>query len=231
MKLFRTLLGAFFLISATSVWGWQAQTPYGFVRSVVKELGNTVKTNGVKSEKQSAPVENKQALRFTPDPAVRRRYLEDLIGRMQGDPGVTAYYQEHFSASDPLESAAKIMAPLGLRSDDVADALTYFVVTHWMAANKQIAYPTARQIAPLRERVAHVLLKRVDDPNFTNQMKQEGAEYAMSAGMFVSLDSLDTNGEPARLVEVSARIKSQIDTMGLDLATLELGPNGFEVAK
>jgi hypothetical protein len=175
---------------------------------------------------------NPAALRYTPSLPQRQRNLAGMVTSAEREqPGAGSSLQGFLSAGDPVAITSGIIAPLGLKTDNLADALTFYLLSHWMVVNRQSGWPGRSQVLGLRGQVERGLLASGQFQSAPNAEKQKTAESMMISGLLAIGAYAGAEGNAEATANVAAYAAQNVKGMGLDLAALELGPNGFEKVK
>jgi hypothetical protein len=181
----------------------------------------------------NAVAANAVSLRFTPNLATRKRNLANFVSKMRAQsPGNAAQMEQMFRSTDIFAVMAQGLAPMGLRVDNVADAYATYWITAWEASRGIGGQPTPRaQAQAVKMQAAKGLLIAPEFARATPIQKQEFAEALLIQAALISASMEGAAGDDAQLEAVGAAVRKGASAMGLELAAMELGPNGFGPAK
>ncbi len=180
----------------------------------------------------SRPVANPATLRFVPNLATRQRNLAAFVSSSERETsGAGASLKAFFDAGDPVTVTTGVIAPLGLETDNLADVLTFYMFSHWMAVNGITTMPSRAQIAGLRNQMERALLASRQFDRTPNADKQKAAESMMISGLLTIGALAGAEGSAASTSAVSARAAQNVKGIGLDLAALKLTSQGLVAAR
>ncbi len=168
---------------------------------------------------------------YRPSPSISARLQREFLSRIRWSAGIEVRdsLANAFAERSPGEIWQELVAPDGLTTDNVADALTAYWVLNWVAANG--AYSVEVDSRPVQRQLRQAF---ANDPNFlklSDQQRQEMAEgYVFNfliehAALNTALEQRDTETLNALAVAAVARFRNQ---MKVDLLSLVPGPRGFE---
>jgi hypothetical protein len=172
---------------------------------------------------------NPATLRFTPSLPQRRQNLDALVRSAErNQPGAGENMRRFFDAGDPVVLTGGVMTPLGLRTDNLADALSFYLLGNWMAVNRKTALPSRTQALALRGQMERFLLNSRQFQSTPNAEKQKTAEEMIVSGLLAISAYASAEGNAEATANITAQAAQNVKGLGLDLSTLELGLNGFE---
>lgn len=179
------------------------------------------------------PAANPALLSFTPNLATRKRNLAGFVAKTRAQSPENADQMEQlFSSTDVFAAMAQGLAPTGLRIDNVADTYAAYWITAWEAANGITGSTTSRaQAQGVKAQASRALLSTPEFTKASAAQKQELAEALLIQAALISASMEGAAGDAAQKKAVGKAVRTGAKAMGLDLDTIELGPNGFGPAK
>lgn len=167
---------------------------------------------------------------YRPSPSISARMQREFLSRIRWSAGVEVRdnLAEAFAERSPSEIWQELVAPDGLTTNNVADALTAYWVLNWVAANG--AYAVEVDSRPIQRQLRQAF---ANDPSFlrlSDQKRQEMAEgYILNflvehAALNTALAQKDLETLYALAMAAASRFRSQ---MNVNLFTLVPGPDGF----
>ncbi|MBB4051011.1 hypothetical protein GGR20_000629 [Devosia subaequoris] len=164
-------------------------------------------------------------------PSISARMQREFLSRIRWSvgPEVRDSLVEAFKERSPNEIWQELVAPDGLTTNNVADALTSYWVLNWVAANG--AYAVEVDSRPIQRQLRQAF---ANDPNFltlSDQQRQEMAEgYILNflvehAALNNALAQQDIE---ALYTLAMASVSRFHDQMKVNLLDLVPGPNGFQ---
>lgn len=204
----------------------------GFRRQVLSENSPRAANEKPEAQRRQPVVTNPASLRFTSSVPQRRQNLAAFVRSAdQNELGSGAKLQAFFDAGDPVSVTQSVITPLGLRTDNLADTLSFYLLSHWMAVNGQPAWPDRATVQALRRQSERTLLQSGQFRSASNAEKQKTAEGMMISGLLTISAYASAEGDPAATAAIAARAAQNMQSMGLDLAALELTEAGFVPAR
>jgi hypothetical protein len=171
------------------------------------------------------------ALRFTPSPERRKRNMAKFVDKTRAtNPAGAAQVEQFLATTDVFAELETGLAPLGLRIDDLGDAMTLYAMEAWEIANNH-QFPTtrARTAAVRRQMVQGVagnpLLATLDDA-----AKQETAEAMLIQATILSTGYAQAKalGDKKIIAQISdAAHRGAIETLGFDVRSVDMDEAGI----
>jgi hypothetical protein len=197
-------------------------------------LTNTLTTNAgtAQSSTPPSPAATKatlEALSFKPSAELRAQNLNKFIGILkQSSPEVGAQLEQGLAGVDLFGEMEKGLSPLGLRVDNMGDAMVAYWLSSWMAANGRTDDPTVEQIAGTRTMLANTLGRVPEITKLSDADKQSSAD-AMLLQLFFNEAMLEAvASDPAALAKVRGDIKAGVkEAGGLDVDQFIMTPTGL----
>jgi hypothetical protein len=169
-------------------------------------------------------------LRFRPSAEQRKRNFEQMLAKSRASDPITAALVKEITKVDVIGLVGEQMAPLGLRTDDVADALTVYVNDSWEVANDQVMPPDRARIQALRKQMAQAIATTPALSRTTDEGKQELAESMLVYGsMFTSaFQQAKAAGYKTLSTSLSDAAHSDaLETLGIDLRKYAMTETGL----
>lgn len=170
------------------------------------------------------------ALTFRPSPERRQHNFADFIegSRVAGHAG--AEQLRAFLAQDVIGFVAKEVAPLGLRTDDLADAMTTYVMESWEAATAKVMPATRARAQAVRSQMDRAIAAASARLAEDDAAKQEIAETMLVQAVVVSnaikLAVVEGDRNEIAAVQESAR-EGTSETLGIDLRSIAVTDAGL----
>jgi hypothetical protein len=193
-------------------------------RSSLKSKVNSRKAASQPTKAQT--VASAAALSFKPSAAVRKQSKDRFFAIMRSsDPDGARVMEEHFGNFQGLDQA---LAEYGLRSDNVADVMTVWMINMWMGANGISDDPPNAHIKAVRTQIADALRASPGLASASDAQKQELSDsLLLNAALIGSAlgDPKFKSGEMrAPLQKAMAKVGS---SMGMDLTAMRVTSAGF----
>lgn len=175
------------------------------------------------AKRPAAPLDT----RFTPSPAVRKRVFANIVAKTRAaDPKAADELQKLFAARDPIVQIEKVLAPLGLRTNDAIDATTTYLTTAWFATRGRDDTPTRAQIDGVRGQLARAIGPTIAATS--PSAKQELSDVMLIQAMLVGQAATAAKTTPALRDKVAAAAAQGAQaTFGFDLRRMSLTAAGL----
>lgn len=168
---------------------------------------------------------------YRPSPTVSARLQRQFLTDMRWSAGVEVRdsLTAAFAKRSPLEIWQELVAADGLRTGNVADALTSYWVLNWITANA--AYSLKIDNAPIKRQLEQAFASDSNFQTMADQQRQELAEgYILDfLVQHAALNDAVERKDIAALNKLAAasvlRFRQQ---MKVDLLSLAPGPEGFQ---
>lgn len=183
----------------------------------------TARPSQIKPSKQSV------SLNFRSDLSISRQVQADIVKRVrQESPSDADRLAPVLASGQAMSAYSKLVASYGLRSDNVADAMTAYIVTKWLLANDVRTNPSRTAVQAVRAQVAQICL---NNP----QLRSESARQMLAESLiyqFMMLDSLRerviAEGNPAQIRQIAEMAnRNGTNDLGVDLRSIDLANTGF----
>lgn len=184
---------------------------------------------------QRAPVTAAADLSFTPSPERRKRNYASFVAKLRtADPAGAAQLAGEFARSDMIQAIGGRIAPYGLRTDNVADAMALYIETAAEAVSGKALAPDAGRLQALKAQMARAAGATAALRNATDAQKQELAE-----ALLVQAALLGSASEAARAAAAPDRVRAVGEaaaqgaraTLGIDLHRMTLTAQGLVAAR
>jgi hypothetical protein len=197
----------------------------GALTNSVAKTSETQATSG----KTAAPISAAAIASFNYTPSMERHAANKkkwLDGLKQLNPEVGAQFETGLANVDLVEEVGKAIAPLGLRTDNLADAYAIYFISAWMGANGRTDTNTKEQVAGVQKIAQSALASTPAATKLTDAQKQEMAEgFIIQTAMNELM--LQAATDPAAMTKVKAEIKAGAKEMGIDTDMFTLTPTGL----
>lgn len=168
------------------------------------------------------------SLRYTPSRPRRSANLAAFVQRTRAvDPQGAADLQKVFAEGDFIERIDALVAPHGLRIDNVADAYALWWLTAWHAARGNNDTPPPEVLSAVQAQAARAVLATGEIASASDAKKQELAEALWVQSMLIDIAVEQSKQDPARLRAIGAAVRQGAKGMGLNLDAIDLTSRGF----
>lgn len=183
------------------------------------------------SKKAPAPKAAPVRLTYIPSMARRKQNYAAFVAKTRTkDPKAADDLQKLFSSTDVIALAGQKMAPLGLRTDNVADAYALWWVASYSAANGKEIPMDRSVLAAVKAQTAKVFGSVKGTAKLTDTTRQQVAEACVLHAVLIDSAMERAKGKPDELKAVATAVRQGALATGIDLDALKLTPKGF-VAK
>jgi len=171
---------------------------------------------------------DKTALLYQPSPTTRKRNMAQIVERLRRvDPAGAADLQRTFASRDPIAEMERVMRPVGLNPNNVADAVATYLVTAYYGVRGS----TEGEPAEFKAVSAQVGRALSADPAFTDAsdaVKQELAESMLIQAVLANQAVQAAQKQPSAMPAIKAAIsKGTRSSFGMDLMRVRLGADGL----
>jgi hypothetical protein len=178
----------------------------------------------------AAPAIRPEQFRFTPSPAARQRNFASFINKVRSaDPAGAQQLQAELTGQDIIGLIGQRVAPYGLSTTNVADAMAIYVMEAWEAVAGRTLPPSRERAQALKHQMERAAASTGTLEGASNATKQELAEAMLvQAAMISSMaeTARGSGGEQARAVS-DAVAKGAQATLGIDLRRMTLTEQGL----
>lgn len=167
-------------------------------------------------------------LRYTPSKTRRSANLAAFIQKTRAaDPAGAADLQKLFAQGDFIEKIGALVAPQGLRIDNVADAYTLWWITAWQAAHGNNDTPSRAVLSAVRAQAASAVTATGEIARASDAQKQELAEALWVQSALIDGAVEQAKRDPSRLRAIGDAVRQGAKGMGLNLDAIDLTSQGF----
>jgi hypothetical protein len=171
---------------------------------------------------KSAP----QALAIPHDPAVTKQVHDLYIGGLAASGGAAQAIQVDRRLGDIRSTFARMIAPFGLRADNLDDVMAAHMIVMWMAANQRSDVPPPAQAQAVRRQMRNVFASGAGAIPGTAQ-RQSVAEYVMYETCMTVLVRGELKSHPDLDRKVSDAVNAKMIGEGYALRDLALTDRGL----
>lgn len=165
---------------------------------------------------------------YTPSAKRRRENLARFVAKTRAKyPEGAARLEALFASTDIISAMGKQLAPYGLRTDNVADAVAAWWINAWLASRGRTDTPTQDQIAAIKAQAAQALARTAGFAQASDATKQEVAEANLIQAALIESYMEKARGDQKLRQAIAAAVRQGAKRSGLDLDGMELTSNGF----
>lgn len=175
------------------------------------------------------PVAKPVALRFRVDPAARRRNLDEFVARAsQLDPAAGRQVGQLFEEQQGFEQVATWMRRYGMDPANLADCVTVYLSSAWLATHATNADPSRAQVLGLRAQVTRAMLSLSGVAQASNDLKQGMADAViLQAAVTDGLGGRAQTDPTARGTVRESVAKVVSDAYNFDILSVRYTDAGF----
>lgn len=167
-------------------------------------------------------------LSFTPSVERRRRFLKSFVAKMRTRDPKTADEMAKLTASkDLIAEMGTVMAPYGLRTDNVADAYALWWIASWQASQGRDLEPNRTQFMAVKAQAGRALGAAMKSAQVSDAVKQEFAEACLMQTLLIDAALEKSKNDPGRRKEIARSVNEGARASGLKLEAMKLTPSGF----
>ncbi|CAO3421002.1 DUF6683 family protein [Azospirillum endophyticum] len=206
-------------------WSWTILVPSVAQTDV---LGTHLRDIVNEDKRRSTPPPDVSRLGYTPSKARRSANLAAFVERTRAvDPNGAADLQRLFAEGDIIERIGTAIAPVGLRTDNLADVYALWWITAWQATRGDNDTLGRDLYAAVRVQAARALNDSGGPASASNARKQEFAEALLVQTALIDGAVEQAKRDSARMRQVRAAVRKGALAMGLDMARMEITGGGF----
>lgn len=197
------------------------------LQSIVRRNAAT-RANTTRSS-QNQPAKEATTLNFRPNPAISRQVQMSLVESVRKQvPSEADKFASILASGQPMSLYSKVVAKYGLSSDNVADAMTAYMVTNWMIVNNVRTDPSQAAVQAVRSQVVPLVQ---NNPQFRSEKtRQLVAESLIYQTIFLNAnyDRVRASNNPSQIQQFVQTTHQSISTgFGLDFRKIDLTEAGF----
>jgi hypothetical protein len=188
-------------------------------------------TGEAKGTPEQVAVSGASSLVYKPSLSVRKKNLAQFVAKTRAvDPQGAAKMEQIFASTDIINEMGKAIAPFGLRADNAADAYTTWWINAWQASRGRTDTLPRKQIDAVKAQAAQAMSATPLFKTASDALKQEFSEAHLIQAALIDGNMEAAKGNPAQLKAIAQAVRQGAKASGVDLDTMELGPNGFVMA-
>jgi hypothetical protein len=199
--------------------------------AIIQSETARARTSGLFRPRAQAPQSqagDPAVLLYRPSMTARKRNMSQIVERLRHvDPAGAADLQRTFANRDPIAEIDRVMRPVGLRPDNVADAVATYLVTAYYGVRGS----TEGEPAEFKAVSAQVGRALRADPVFTGSsdaVKQEMAEAMLIQAVLANQAVQAAQKQPSAMPAIKAAIRQGSRArFGMDLMRVRLGEDGL----
>ena len=192
-------------------------------------LSDSIKRTVRPSKTVRASSASAGALTFRPSASVRQRVLANYVAEIRKtNPNGAAKMQKAFASQDIFALLGRVMARYGLKTNNVADAMTLYVLTGWQGARGANGDLPVAQVRAVRGQMARALASTPSVARATSAQKQELSDSLLVQALLFDGFVVAAKQQPSAMPQTKAIIAQSVRaTFGLDLNALRLTNQGL----
>lgn len=167
-------------------------------------------------------------LRFTPNLETRKALISQTIALAEAQSPVSAIaVKRSLTAVDPVVAAGRRMAPVGLATNNMADAMALFLTSTWTMSRGSTQLPSKSHVLGVKTQAAQILLANAGLAEVTNTQKQRYAETLLIQTGLLEATFIQLSKDPKGSAQFSAELVQLVTGMGIDLRAVTVSDQGF----
>ncbi|MYM00084.1 hypothetical protein GR702_20200 [Novosphingobium sp. FGD1] len=169
------------------------------------------------------------SLTYRPSAAVRRQNFAHFVrASREVDPTGAASLERFLGTNDVMGLADQWMKPYGMATNNVADAVSVYLTSAWLATRGSAEDPEPALMRGVRDQIAAAVGATPAIAEASDAQKQELAEAMIVQAILVSQYVEAAQGDPALMRQVQdAAATGAKASFDIDLRTLDLSPRGL----
>jgi hypothetical protein len=198
-------------------------------RSSLKNKVSSPKAAGTTKVRAPKRVASVADLSFRPSPAVRQKSNEQFFALMRSvDAEGATQLEASYPSGDLFPVLEQALAPYGMRANNVADAMTVWMVNLWMGANGLSEDPPKSQIRAVRTQIADSLRTSSDLATASDATKQELTESLLLNAAIIGSALGDSRVKSGEMRGALQTAMQQVgNSLGMDLTAVRITRTGF----
>jgi hypothetical protein len=193
------------------------------------QSGNANSTNNESTTERPAP--RLVSTTYTPSSARTRTNLAAFVAKTRRtDPVQADKMQELFASTDVIGEIGNVLVQFGLEKNNVAHAYAAYWVSSWQAANSDLTTPSKQMLSAVAAQATSRLAQNTGFAAANDAEKQEFAEVLLVLTALTDTHMQLAVGNPAQLRAVAIAAKRGAAATGLELDTMTLTEDGFQIA-
>ncbi|WP_260703236.1 DUF6683 family protein [Edaphobacter flagellatus] len=162
------------------------------------------------------------------NPGLSRQVRDEVIGNLARSKGEPAARKVDAYLGDIQTTFHKMVAPYGLRNDNLIDVLTAYMVVMWMSANRQTALPSVAQVQGARQQLRGIYAQPGHEIADASQRQLMAEDVMYQTCMAVATrEEAVSHRRPELLDTLATQARASTANAGLDMQRLQLTNRGF----
>jgi hypothetical protein len=187
----------------------------------------TINAKPTASPTKTAPISESQ-LTFTPSPAVRKEAIDGFIAAMsKASPELGAQLGSAFGGADVFAQIDQGLQPFGLKTNNIVDAYTLFLVNAYMASQGSREDNTRAQADGTKAMVLATFSASPEILKLDTRQKQLFADSLVLNAMLYDSMLQATAGNAQATQNIQNEVSTAAKLLGLDLSLFSMTPNGL----
>lgn len=192
-------------------------------------IGQTV--NASDDDDEVAPkVQPKRQVRldFTPSKVVRQKTITTVIDAIgQLNPAQRNELRAAFVNNDLFSQAETALRPYNVRTNNVADAMTVYLISAWDAAHGVSDQASVGKFAAVRSQIADGLSQNQAIGGLSDATKQELSDTLFINAFLIDAMADSAKENPSIAANVRRSAMEGATVFGFDLSKIQIGENGI----
>ncbi|RYG41479.1 hypothetical protein EON79_20710 [bacterium] len=194
---------------------------YGMEEAVKEAAGGKAKKSG---RPKAAPAR----LTFIPSAAQRKQNLAAYVAKIRTkDPAGADRLQKMFAERDVFGMMGQKMGPVGLRTNNVADAYALWWVVAYSAAHGKEVPMNRALLTAVRAQTVRAFGSASGASKLTDAVKQRVAESCLLEALMIDTMMESARGKSDLIKAIGQAVRQGARNSGVDLDTYQLTAKGF----
>ena len=175
-----------------------------------------------------APLVSESQLTFTASPTVRKEAVDGFVAAMsQASPELGTQLGAAFGGADVFAQIDAGLEPFGLKTNNIADAYTLYMVNAWMASQGNRDQNTRAQADGTKAMVMATFSATPDLLKLDARQKQLFADSLVLNAMLYDSMLQATADNVQATQNVQGEVTAAAKLLGIDLSLFSMTPNGL----
>lgn len=162
------------------------------------------------------------------NPALSRQVRDEVIGNLARAKGESAAHKVDTYLGDIQTTFHKMVAPYGLRNDNLIDVMTAYMVVMWMSANRQTALPSVAQVQGVRQQMRGIYGQPGHEIADASQRQLLAEDVMYQTCMAVTTrEEAVAHHRPDLLDTLASQAEASTSNAGIQMKQLQLTNRGF----
>lgn len=145
--------------------------------------------------------------RFTPSQALRKRTLSQIVAKARAASPQQGAALEKVFAKDPIAAIGSSLEKYGLKTNDVADAATAYLMSAWYGVRGSTEDPPRDKVRALNAQVRRAFLSLPAFASASNAAKQQMADVLLVQTMITDATVQAAKSKPEQMEQAKATVK------------------------